>query len=192
MQNATAALSASPLSIDSLSGKLIRVVAGTLFLTASSWISVPIQPIPITMQTYAVIVIGALFGARLGSATVIAWLIEAALGLPVLAHGAGGAAVFLGPTAGYLFSFPVAAAFVGWLSDRKLDRGLVPSLLSMLGGNAINLVLGVMWLAITLGWRHAFLAGFLPFWIGGVAKAGLATATVLPLQKRRWFQNKPQ
>lgn len=173
------------LSIESVSGKLLRVLAGTLFLTASSWISVPTQPIPITMQTYAVIVIGALFGARLGTATVMAWLIEAALGLPVLAHGAAGAAVFLGPTAGYLFSFPVAAAFVGWLSDRKLDRGAVSSFLSMLGGNAINLALGVLWLSIAIGWRRAFIVGFLPFWIGGIAKAFLATASVLLFRRSR-------
>lgn len=192
MQNTTAILSASPLSAESLSGKLIRVLAGTLFLTAASWVSVPTQPVPITMQTYAVIVIGALFGARLGSATVIAWLIEAALGFPVLANGGAGAAVFLGPTAGYLYSFPVAAAFVGWLSDRKIDRGVVRSSLAMLAGNAINLALGVVWLAIAIGWRRAFIVGFLPFWVGGIAKAGLATATVLQLKKHRWFSNRAQ
>ena len=185
MQNATAILSVPILSVESLSGKLLRVLAGTLFLTASSWIAVPTFPIPITMQTYAVIVIGALFGARLGTATVVAWLMEAALGLPVLAHGAAGVAVFLGPTAGYLFSFPIAAAFVGWLADRKLDRGVVSSLLSMLGGNAINLALGVLWLAAAVGWRSAFLAGFLPFWIGGIAKAVLATASVMLFRRSR-------
>lgn len=185
MQNATAAFPAPILSIESVSGKLLRVLAGTLFLAASSWISVPTFPVPITMQTYAVIVIGALLGARLGTATVMVWLMEAALGLPVLAHGAAGVAVFLGPTAGYLFSFPVAAAFVGWLSDRKLDRGVVSSLLSMLGGNAINLSLGVLWLAVAVGWRGAFLVGFLPFWIGGIAKALLATASILLFRRSR-------
>jgi biotin transport system substrate-specific component len=185
MQNATAIFPSRILSIESLSGKLFRVLAGTLFLAASSWISVPTFPVPITMQTYAVIVIGALFGARLGTATVMAWLMEAAFGLPVLAHGAAGISVFLGPTAGYLFSFPVAAAFVGWLSDRRLDRGVVSSLLSMLGGNAINLALGVLWLAVAIGWHSAFIVGFLPFWIGGIAKAMLATASVMLFRNSR-------
>jgi biotin transport system substrate-specific component len=185
VQNATAILSVPILSIESLSGKLVRIVAGTLFLAASSWISVPSFPVPITMQTYAVIVIGALLGARLGTATVIAWLMEAALGMPVLAHGAAGVAVFVGPTAGYLFSFPVAAAFVGWLADRKLDRGMVSCFLSMLGGNAINLTLGVLWLAVAVGWRSAFLVGFLPFWIGGIAKALLAMASVMLFRNSR-------
>lgn len=185
MQNATAILSAPILSVESLSGKLVRIVAGTLFLAASSWISVPSFPVPITMQTYAVIVIGALLGARLGTATVIAWLMEAALGMPVLAHGAAGVAVFVGPTAGYLFSFPIAAAFVGWLAGRKLDRGVVSCFLSMLGGNAINLTLGVLWLAVAVGWRGAFLVGFLPFWIGGIAKALLAMASVMLFRNSR-------
>jgi biotin transport system substrate-specific component len=185
VQNVSAILPAPISGTGSVSGKLLRVLAGTLFLAASSWLSVPTIPIPITMQTYAVIVIGALFGARLGTATVMAWLAEAAFGLPVLAHGTSGVAVFLGPTAGYLFSFPVAAAFVGWLSDRKLDRRAVSSFLSMLGGNAINLALGVLWLSIALGWRNAFLVGFLPFWIGGIAKAFLATATVLLVRRSR-------
>lgn len=193
MQNATAIFPPRILSIESLSGKLFRVLAGTLFLAASSWISVPTFPVPITMQTYAVLVIGALFGARLGAATVVAWLMEAAFGLPVLAHGAAGVGVFLGPTAGYLFSFPVAAAFVGWLSDRRLDRGVVSSFLSMLGGNAINLALGVLWLAVAVGWRGAFVVGFLPFWIGGIVKALLATASVMVFRNSRgWLSNEPR
>lgn len=193
MQNATAIFPPRILSIESLSGKLFRVLAGTLFLAASSWISVPTFPVPITMQTYAVLVIGALFGARLGAATVVAWLMEAAFGLPVLAHGAAGVGVFFGPTAGYLFSFPVAAAFVGWLSDRRLDRGVVSSFLSMLGGNAINLALGVLWLAVAVGWRSALVVGFLPFWIGGIVKALLATASVMAFRNSRGrLSNEPR
>jgi biotin transport system substrate-specific component len=165
-----------------LNNKALRVALGTLFLAASSWVAIPVQPIPITMQTYAVIVVGALFGARLGLITVLAWLAEAAFGLPVLANGAAGAHLFIGPSAGYLFSFPVIAALTGWFSDRKLDRGIMSSFAVMLGANAVNLALGVMWLAMFIGWRGAFVGGFLPFWIGGLAKAFLATGTVFLLR----------
>ncbi len=185
MQNASVILPAPLNGAESVPGKVLLVLAGTLFLAVSSWLSVPTLPIPITMQTYAVIVVGAVFGARLGTAMVMAWLAEAAFGLPVLAHGTSGIAVFLGPTAGYLVSFPVAAAFVGWIADRNLDRGPVSSFLSMLGGNTINLALGVLWLSIAVGWRSAFVLGFLPFWIGGIAKAFLATATVLLVRRSR-------
>lgn len=168
-----------------IGGKVVLVALGTLFLATSSWISIPTVPIPITMQTYAVIVVGALFGARLSVITVLAWLSEAALGLPVLAHGACGLACFVGPTAGYIFSFPVAAAFVGWVLDSRFDCGIVRTFVAMIVGNAINLALGVLWLWAIVGWHHAVAVGFLPFWVGGIAKAMLATATVLLVRRTR-------
>src|SRR6478609_8857881 len=94
------------------------VLAGTLILALASRISVPMVPVPITMQTFAVTMIGALYGWRLRALTVVAWLGEAMVGLPVLAGGAGGLAPFAGPTAGYLVSFPIIAALTGWLAER--------------------------------------------------------------------------
>jgi biotin transport system substrate-specific component len=185
MQNVTAAPSFSLPSNELLAGKILRMALGTLVLTASSWISIPLSPIPITMQTYAVIVIGSLFGARMGAITVLAWLAEAAIGFPVLAQGAAGLPVFFGPSAGYLVSFPVIAAFAGWFSDHKFDSGPIRSLFTMLAANAINLGLGVMWLAVLLGWHRAVIVGFMPFWIGGIVKAVLATTTVLLIRGGR-------
>lgn len=137
------------------------------------------------MQTYAVIVLGALFGARVGLITVMAWLAEAATGLPVLAHGAAGVHALLGPSAGYIVSFPVIAVFVGWLSDRKMDRGVAACFLSMLAANAINLGLGVLWLSTLFGTHRAFLVGFAPFWVGALIKAALATCTLTLIRSRR-------
>jgi biotin transport system substrate-specific component len=163
-----------------------QVLLGTLALTASSWLSIPMLPVPITMQTYAVIVIGALLGPGLGALTVIAWLGESMLGLPVLAHGTGGILPFLGPTAGYLFSFPVVAAFVGWLAERGWTRsGLVRSFSAMLAGNAINLAMGATWLAAILGWHRAIVVGVAPFVTGAVVKAFLATSTIALIHKTR-------
>jgi biotin transport system substrate-specific component len=155
--------------------QLLPVALGTLFLAAGSWIAVPMLPIDVNMQTYAVIVVGALFGARMGVLTVMAWLAEAAF----LHH-------FFGPSAGYIVSFPVIAAFTGWLADRKLDTGILRSLTSMLAANAINLALGVFWLATILGWHNAILGGFMPFWIGGLLKAAMATATITVARKQNW------
>ena len=115
----------------------------------------------------------------------LAWLAEAAVGLPVLAQGASGLPVMLGPSAGYLFSFPVIAALVGWFSDLRFDRGPIRLLSTMLAANAINLGLGVMWLAALLGWHRAIVVGFMPFWIGGIVKAVLATTTVLLIRRGR-------
>ena len=106
----------------SLALKALAVLIGTAFLAVSSWIEVPMYPVPVTMQTFAVTMVGALYGWRLGGLTVIAWLAEAMIGFPVLAGGAGGLMHFAGPTAGYLLAFPVVAAFVGLLAERGLTR----------------------------------------------------------------------
>lgn len=156
------------------------VALGTLFLAASSWVEVPMVPVPMTMQTFAVTLIGALYGWRLGAITVLAWLGEAVVGMPVLAGGAGGLAHFAGPTAGYLFAFPIAAAMVGWLAERGwTGRGnLLSSFLAMLLGNAFILVMGGAWLAAMIGVEKAIIYGVTPFILGAIVKSALATASV--------------
>jgi biotin transport system substrate-specific component len=159
--------------------KIVAVLFGTLFLTLSSYIEVPMIPVPITMQTFAVMLVGALYGWRLGGATIVAWLMEGAFGLPVLAGGAAGAQHFLGATGGYLFAFPVAGMVVGWLTARGWNGQRVwLSFLAMLIGNAICLVLGAAWLAVLIGAEQAIMAGVVPFVIGGILKSGLGAMTL--------------
>lgn len=162
------------------------VVAGTLFLAAASYVEVPLVPVPVTMQTLAVTLIGAVYGWRLGALTVIAWLMEAALGMPVLSGGAAGAHHFVGPTAGYLFAFPLAAALTGWLAERGWN-GNRPALavLSMVCGNAICLALGGLWLALAIGLEDAFTFGVLPFLVGGLLKSALGAALLDVLARRQ-------
>ncbi|CAN7200869.1 biotin transporter BioY [Rhizobium rhizogenes] len=159
--------------------KAIFVLAGTLVLTLASWISVPMVPVPITMQTFAVTMIGALYGWRLGTLTILAWLGEAMVGFPVLAGGAGGVAPFMGPTAGYLVSFPIIGVLVGWLAERGWsgDR-VVRSFVAHLAGNALGLAIGGAWLAMLIGAEKGWLFGVAPFILGAVLKSALA-ATVL-------------
>lgn len=159
--------------------KIAAVFFGTLFLTLSSYIEVPMIPVPITMQTFAVMLVGALYGWRLGGITIVAWLMEGALGLPVLAGGAAGAQHFLAATGGYLFAFPVAGMAVGWLTERGWNGQRVwLSFLAMLIGNAICLVLGAAWLAVLIGAEQAIMAGVVPFVIGGILKSGLGAMTL--------------
>ncbi|TJV18529.1 MAG: biotin transporter BioY, partial [Mesorhizobium sp.] len=113
-----AASSAQRIRDWSLSWQIGAVVLGTVFLALASYIEVPMVPVPVTMQTFAVTLIGAVYGWRLGAATIVAWLVEGAIGLPVLSGGAAGAHHFVGPTAGYLFAFPVVGALTGWLAER--------------------------------------------------------------------------
>lgn len=176
----------SPLDLQSrpLAWKAGAVVLGTLFLTLSSYVEVPMVPVPITMQTFAVAMVGALYGWRLGAITIIAWLVEGAIGLPVLAGGASGALHFVGPTGGYLFAFPVMGAFVGWLAERGWN-GKLPALafVSMLLGNALCLLLGAAWLAVVIGVEPAFVHGVAPFIIGGVLKSALGAALLALLAR---------
>ncbi|WP_312943398.1 biotin transporter BioY [Agrobacterium sp.] len=168
-----------------LLGKVVLVVVGTLALAIASQISVPMVPVPITMQTFAVTMIGALYGWRLGGLTVLAWLAEAMVGFPVLAEFKSGIAPFMGPTAGYLVAFPLMAIFVGFLTEKGISANRLFAGFSMhLAANLLCLLLGWMWLAQVIGAEKAWIAGVVPFLIGAVLKSALA-ATVLKATKGR-------
>jgi biotin transport system substrate-specific component len=135
----------SPLDLQSrsLAWQVGAVVAGTLFLTLCSYTEVPMVPVPVNMQTFGVALIGALYGWRLGTITIIAWLAEAAVGMPVLSGGAGGAHHFVGPTAGYLIAFPLAGALTGWLAEVGWNgKKPILAFVSMLLSNALCLLRG--------------------------------------------------
>lgn len=176
----------SPLDLDrrSVAWQIGAVAVGTLFLALCSYIEVPMVPVPVTMQTFGVALIGALFGWRLGAITVCAWLAEAAVGLPVLAGGAGGLQHFAGPTAGYLLAFPVCAALTGWLAEKGWNgKHPILAFVSMLASNGACLVIGAAWLAVLIGGEQAVIHGVMPFLLGGVLKSGLGAA-VLALVER--------
>ena len=147
-------------------------------LSAQAVIPLPFTPVPITGQTFAVLLTGALLGPRLGAMTLALYLLEGGLGLPFFAHGAAGAARLLGPTGGYLLSYPFAAALVGGLAERGWDRKPVTMLAVMLLGSLVVFALGAGWLAHFVGPSHALTAGVLPFVPGDVVKALLAAGLV--------------
>lgn len=155
------------------------VVGGTAVLTASSYVSIPMQPVPVSMQTFAVLMVGALYGWRLGGLTVLAWLLEAAVGMPVLAGGKGGLAPFFGPTAGYLLAFAPAAMLMGWLAARGWDgaRPLRAFWAMLLCTTAILLV-GGAWLGAMIGAAKGWQLGVAPFLVGDVVKSALGAATL--------------
>jgi biotin transport system substrate-specific component len=138
-----------------------------------------------TMQTFAVTLIGALYGWRLGAITILAWLAQGAMGLPVLAGGAAGLLHFAGPTGGYLVAFPIAGALTGWLAQRGWNGSrLVLCFAAMLLGNVLCLVIGGGWLALMIGAQKAMAFGVLPFVPGAVLKSALAAATLAALSRR--------
>jgi len=148
---------------------LALAVGGTVLLWLSAKIQVPLLPVPITMQTLAVLALGVAYGPRLGAATMALYLAEAAVGLPVLAGGwseGGGIRHLYGPTAGYLAGFVAAAAVSGRLAERGRDRTIWRAGAAMVTGNLIICVLGLAWLTYLIGLAGAVTYGLLPFLAG--------------------------
>lgn len=162
---------------------LMLAVVGSLALWLSAKIQVPFYPVPMTMQTFVVLVIGMAFGWRLGGATILLYLAEGAVGLPVFAgtpERGIGLAYMMGPTGGYLVGFFFSAVVVGWLAERGWDRRVIPTLVAMVAGTAIIFALGVLWLGAFIGWDQPVLdLGLVPFLPGAAFKIALAAA-VLP------------
>ncbi len=185
---APAARGFDPLGISgrSLPVQAALLLFGTGVLALASQISVPMVPVPITMQTFALTMIGVLYGWRLGALTVLAWLGEAMMGLPVLANGGGGLAPFVGPTAGYLVSFPIIAALAGYLAEKGWTGShVVKSFLAHLSANILCLAIGGAWLAWLLGVEKGLALGVTPFILGAVLKSALAAALLLALARRQ-------
>ena len=127
----------------SLPVRALMVVAGSAFIALAAQISVPMIPVPMTLQTLAVLIVGLTFGARLGAATLLAYLAEGAMGLPVFANGGNGLA-FAGPTAGFLLGFVGMAWIAGFATDRGI-KGLVPTALVAILASVLLYVPGVAW-----------------------------------------------
>jgi biotin transport system substrate-specific component len=167
----------------------LLALVGSLLVAVSAQVQVPMYPVPMTMQPFAVVVIGAAYGSRLGFATLLLYVAEGALGLPVFAGMKGGAIHLVGPTAGYIFGFALAAGAVGWLAERRWDRSIVLTIVAMTIGMALIYTPGLVWLTLWLGLERgmafadaastAFATGALKFLIGDAVKIALATL-VLP------------
>ncbi len=170
----------------------LLVLAFSLMTALSAQIAVPLpfSPVPLTGQTFGVLLTGALLGPRLGAFAMLLYLAEGACGLPFFAGGAGGAARFAGPTGGYLIAYPLAAALVGWLATRGWDRQPLTMLAAMLVGSLVIFALGASWLAHFVGGAsRALTLGVLPFLPGDAVKALLA-AGLLPLGWK-WIGRRP-
>jgi biotin transport system substrate-specific component len=155
----------------------LLLVAGASLVTAlAAQVAIPLpwSPVPLTGQTFAVLLSGALLGPRRAFAAQALYLAQGAAGLPVFAGGLGGAAVLLGPTAGYLAAFPFAAAVTGLLARRGWDRGFATMLAAMLLGSLVIFALGLAWLARFVPAGALLAQGLLPFVPGDVVKASLA------------------
>jgi biotin transport system substrate-specific component len=163
----------------------ILVALGTALLTLSAKVNLPLPYVPMTLQTLVVLMIGAAYGWRLGSATVMAYLAEGAIGLPVFAGPVGGLAPLVGPTAGYLYGFVAAAFVTGWLAERGWDRSVPWLFVAMAFGHILILACGFGWLAfgMKLGVEKAWLVGIAPFIAASLIKNALGAALVPAIRR---------
>lgn len=164
------------------------VFAGTLFLAACSHISIPLgfTPVPLSLQPFGVLLLGLLLSPAMAGITLCAYLAEGAIGLPVFAPGPVGIAHLLGPTAGYLLAYPIAAVLIGWL-QRRIARGFTGALVSAAVGDLVILFLGGIWLSL---WTRASIASafalaIAPFLPGDALKAAAAAALATAWHKQR-------
>lgn len=156
----------------------LLVVLASLLTAAAAQVEIrlPWTPVPITGQTFAVLLSGVVLGARRAFLAQMLYLLEGACGLPFFAGGAAGAAVLAGPTGGYLVAFPFAALVTGSLAERAWDRHPITMFVAMLLGSAVIFALGLAQLSRYVPSGSLVAAGLAPFVIGDIVKSGLAAA----------------
>lgn len=173
---------------------LAAILLGTCLLTLSAKVQVPFWPVPMTMQSLVVLMIAMAYGSRLAVATVAAYLLAGAAGLPVFAGTPArgiGLAYMMGPTGGFLVGFVLAAWIVGLLAERGWDRSFMACAAAMVLGHLVITLAGAMWLAVLMGTSKAVEVGVTPFLASSALKVALG-ATVMPMIWRLLGRAGPQ
>lgn len=164
----------------SLTTDIALVAAGAGLTAVAAQIAIPLWPVPITMQTLAVLLVGSTLGASRGALSMVLYAVLGLVGLPVFSDASHGAAVLFGSTGGYIIGFIFAAALTGWLAQRNWDKKFLGAALSFLAGTGVTFVFGLTMLAVVLqsDLAQTLQWGLYPFIIGGVIKAGIAAAVI--------------
>jgi len=158
---------------------ILLVLSFAILTGISAKLKIEIGLVPITAQTLAVLLSGALLGAKRGALSQLTYLGMGLVGFPWFSRG-GGIAYLISPTFGYIIGFVLAVYFIGWLCERGFDRQLKTAILAMLAGNIVLYIPGLFWLARFVGFEKVLAVGFYPFIIGDLLKILLA-GTILPL-----------
>ena len=173
--------------IDRIIKLTLLTIAGSILITISAKIKIPFYPVPMTMQTFVILLIGITYGYKIGLATVTLYLLEGIFGLPVFASSPEkgiGVAYFIGPTMGYLVGFLVAVYFAGLF---KYDKGLINTFLKLIFSVSFIYILGIIWLGTLIGWdKPVFKFGAQPFLLAELFKILLLlvlTPTLIKVKK---------
>lgn len=150
--------------------EIAMLIASSWMLAITAQIMIPLYPVPISGQTFGVLLIGAILGSKRGALAVMLYLSQGAMGLPFFTGGMGGMGVIVGPTGGYLIGFVFAAFVIGWLTERGWMRFPVTAVIAMIIGNSMIYLCGLPWLSVYTGWDGALGAGLIPFIPGDLLK----------------------
>ncbi|MEP9353461.1 biotin transporter BioY [Xanthobacter sp. KR7-65] len=159
------------------------LVVGVALLAWSAQLSIPIQPVPITLQSYVLITLAALMGWRLGGLTVAVYLAAGLMGLPVFSGGRSGLEMLTGTSGGFIVGFLVTTLLVGWLQENWAQLRPLPLFGVLALGHLVLMVMGAAWIATKMGPGFAFERGFLPFLPGAVVKTVAALATIIAAER---------
>jgi len=172
-------------NFENINSKILAIVLmlfGSILLAISAKVQVPFWPVPMTMQTFVIFLLGMTYSIRLSFATVALYLFEGALGLPVFATG-GGIAYLVGPTAGYLYGMLFASIVISYFANLGFSKTYIKTSFSLLIGSAVIFSFGIIYLGYIIGYEKAVVAGLLPFIPSELFKIALAVALIPTLQK---------
>ena len=161
---------------------ILLVLFGTILLAISAKIQLPFWPVPMTMQTFVIFLIGMTYSVRLSFITVSMYLFEGALGLPVFASG-GGVAYLVGPTSGYLYGMLISSVVISYLANLGFSKTYLKTSISLLIGSFIIFLFGILYLGWIIGYEKAIIAGLLPFIPSEIFKIALAVSLIPTIQK---------
>ncbi len=164
---------------------MLLVVGASFLIAIAAQIAIPLPftPVPLTLQPLAVIFIGVALGSTRGAAAAALYLLEGASGLPVFAQGHGGAIWLVSATAGYLYSYPLAAWLAGFVSERGWGSSIIRAISGMLLALGVIYLGGWSWLAILTDARSAFVAGVAPFVVADIVKVAIGAALLPKAQQ---------
>ncbi len=155
--------------------QLFLILAGSLLLAISAQITIPLQPVPVTLQSFAALLIGMTLGPKTSVKIIVAYLIEGACGLPVFANFHFGLPILFGPTGGYLLGFLPTAALTGFLLQRGFAKHYLTTFLAALLGTIVLFVFGYLVLSFYVGFHNAYEFGVVPFYVTESGKLILFT-----------------
>jgi len=150
---------------------VLQVILASLFLGLCAQVSIPLSPVPLTGQTFGVMLIGAVLGSRKGALSVLLYLLEGCVGMPVFACPPFSVMKLLGPTGGYLLAMVLQAYLIGWFVERQTKFNSFKTMTAMLVDSTLQMGLGVLWLGFFIGYSNVLMLGFYPFILGEVLKS---------------------